>query len=100
MEMAIVTIVCRDMLADAIEDLGGYYSDIFDGEDTAEILSNIHNKLSGEKLNLETARSRLGCLKIAKVQELVVNENTSMRDLNIGVLMTHWDHISMVYFHR
>ena len=88
------------MLSDAIDDLGGYHSDIFNGNDVADILANIHNKLSDEKLNLETARTKLGCLKISKVQELVVNENTSMRDLNIGVLMTHWDYISMVYFHR
>ena len=88
------------MLAEAIESLGGYYSDLFSVEDVGARLSEIHDKVGGELLSIKTAQSKLGCLKIPKVEELVVNENTSLRDLNIAVLMTHWDYIAPVYFHR
>ena len=91
-----------DLLSEAIDSLGGYYSDIFTDhdDDAAHILADVHNKVGDDNLNIETAQKKLGCLKINKVEELVVNENSSLRDLNIAVLMTHWDYISMVYYHR
>ena len=90
----------RDMLAESIDELGGYHSDVFEGDDIGSKLAKINNRLSYDKLNIESAQAKLKCLKIAKVEELVVNENSNMRDLNIAVLMTHWDYIGPVYFHR
>ena len=87
-------------LAESIEELGGYHSDVFEGDDIGSKLAKINNRLSYDKLNIESAQAKLKCLKIAKVEELVVNENSNMRDLNIAVLMTHWDYIGPVYFHR
>ena len=88
------------MLSDAIDSLGGYHADLWDVQNLAERLHTIHNKVPREEFQLETAQARLQCLKINKIQELVVNEKTNMRDLNIAVLMTHWDYIAPVYFHR
>ena len=90
----------REMLSDAIDSLGGYHADLWDVQNLAERLHTIHNKVPREEFQLETAQARLQCLKINKIQELVVNEKTNMRDLNIAVLMTHWDYIAPVYFHR
>ena len=88
------------MLADAIDSLGGYHGDVFSVEDAGQRLSDIHNQVDRDQLNIRTAQAKLGCLKIPKVEELVVNENSSLRDLNIAVLMTHWDYIAPVFFHR
>ena len=88
------------MLSDAIDSLGGYNADVLSISDLGERLSSIHSRLGKEELNLETAQTKLECLKINKIQELVVNEKSNMRDLNIAVLMTHWDYIAPVYFHR
>ena len=35
-----------------------------------------------------------------KIRELVVNEKSSLRELTIAVLMTHWDFIAPVFFYR
>jgi len=90
------------MLNDAIDSLGGYNSVcpvfIFDMEDVEEKISSVHSMLGADYLNLDTAMKK--CVKVEKIQELVVNENSSVRDLNIAVLMTHWDYIASVYFLR
>jgi len=88
----------RDMLNDAIDALGGYHADVFDIEDIGERLVSIHNKLGGHYLNIETAQKQ--CVKRDKIEDLVVNEHSSVRDLNIAVLMTHKDFIAPVYFLR
>ena len=88
------------MLTDAIESLGGYQGEVMSMSNLAERLSLIHKRLGSEELSLEEAQTRLGCLKISKIKELVVNEKTNMRDLNIAVLMTDWDYIAPVYYHR
>ena len=92
----------REMLNDAIDSLGGYNSVcpvfIFDMEDVEEKISSVHSMLGADYLNLDTAMKK--CVKVEKIQELVVNENSSVRDLNIAVLMTHWDYIASVYFLR
>ena len=88
------------MLSQAIESLGGYEGDVLQISHLAERLSTIHTRLGCEELSLAGAQSRLGCLKISKIKELVVNEKTNMRDLNIAVLMTDWGHIAPVYYHR
>ena len=90
----------RDMLAEAIQSLGGYQGEVFGEAEVGPRLAAIHSKLGGDQLNIETTQARLQCLKIPKVEELVVNENSNMRDLNIAVLMTHWDYIGPVYYHR
>ena len=92
--------VIREMLSEAIDRLGGYQADLWSVQSLAERLNTIHTKVPSEELQLETAQTRLQCLKINKIEELVVNEKTNMRDLNIAVLMTHWDYIAPVYFHR
>ena len=86
------------MLNEAIDELGGYNADIFCSEDVGGRLSAIHNKLGVHLLNLETALKQ--CVKVEKIKELVVNENSLVRDLNIAVLMTHSDYIAPVYLHR
>ena len=88
------------MLTDAVESLGGYQGEVMSMSNVAERLSLIHKRLGSEELSLEGAQTRLGCLKISKIKELVVNEKTNMRDLNIAVLMTDWDYIAPVYYHR
>ena len=88
------------MLSDAIDSLGGYQADVWSVQNLGERLNTIHTKVPREEFQLETAQSRLQCLKINKIEELGVNEKTNMRDLNIAVLMTHWDYIAPVYFHR
>ena len=88
------------MLSSAIDRLGGYQADLWSGLSLAERLNTIHTKVPSQELQLEAAQSRLQCLKINKIQEVVVSEKTNMRDLNIAVLMTHWDYIAPVYFHR
>ena len=88
------------MLSDAIDRLGGYQADMWSGQSLAERLNTIHTKVPREEFQLETAQSRLQCLKINKIQDVVVSEKTNMRDLNIAVLMTHWDYIAPVYYHR
>ena len=88
------------MLADAIDSLGGYHGDVFSVEDVGQRLSDIHSQVDREQLNIRTAQAKLGCLKISKVEELVVNENSSLRDLNIAVLMTNWEYIAPIFFHR
>eukprot|EP00092_Neocalanus_flemingeri_P007710 GFUD01008326.1.p1 GENE.GFUD01008326.1~~GFUD01008326.1.p1 ORF type:complete len:633 (+),score=153.13 GFUD01008326.1:157-2055(+) len=90
--------ILRDILNEAIDSLGGYNADVFEIEDIGDRLASIHNKLGAHNLNLETAQK--DCVKVEKIQELVVNENSSVRDLNIAVLMTHWDYIASVYFLR
>ena len=90
----------RDMLAESIDSVGGYHSDVFVGDDHGALLAAVHNKTSPDLLNIQTVQTKLKCLKIQKVEELVVNETSNMRDLNIAVLMTHWDHIAPVYYHR
>ena len=92
--------VIREMLSDAIESLGGYQADVWSLSDLGERIAAIHKRLDSQELSLAGAQSKLGCLKIDKVTELVVNEKTNMRDLNIAVLMTHWDYIAPVYYHR
>ena len=66
-----------DLLSEAIDSLGGYYSDIFTDhdDDVAHILADVHNKVGDDNLNIETAQKKLGCLKINKVEELVVNDD-------------------------
>ena len=86
------------MLNDAIDALGGYHADVFTIEDMGERLTSIHNKLGEHYLNIETAQKQ--CVKRDKIEELVVNEHSSVRDLNIAVLMTHKDFIAPVYFLR
>ena len=88
----------RDILNDAIDSLGGYNADVFEIEDIGEKLVSIHSKLGAHNLNLETAQKQ--CVKVEKIEELVVNENSSVRDLNIAILMTHCDYIASVYFLR
>jgi len=94
------TSAIRDMLSESIDSVGGYHSDIFLEEDQGALLSKLHKEINKDTLDVRTAQKKLGCLKINKVEELVVNEKSSMRDLNIAVLMTHWDYIAPVYFHR
>ena len=86
------------MIKDAISSLGGYHADVFCIEDVGERLISIHSKLGAHNLNLEAAQKQ--CVKVQKIQELVVNEHSTVRDLNIAVLMTHWDYIAPVYFLR
>ena len=88
----------RDALYEAIDALGGYHADVFGIEDVGERLVSIHSKLGAHNLNLEAAQKQ--CVKVEKIQELVVNEHSTVRDLNIAVLMTHWDYIAPVYFLR
>ena len=90
--------ILKDILNDAIDALGGYHADVFGIEDVGERLVSIHSTLGDHNLNLETAQKQ--CVKVEKIEELVVNENSSVRDLNIAVLMTHWDYIAPVYFLR
>ena len=100
-QTTVLCLYCREMLSDAIDRLGGYQADLWSGGQTlSERLNTIHTKVPVEEFHLETAQDRLQCLKINKIQELVVSEKTNMRDLNIAVLMTHWDYIAPVYFHR
>ena len=90
----------REMLSSAIDRLGGYQADLWSVHSLAERLNTIQAKVPREEFQLETAQSRLQCLKINKIQDVVVSEKTNMRDLNIAVLMTDWDYIAPVYFHR
>ena len=71
---------------------------MFEIEDIGEKLVSIHSKLGAHNLNLETAQKQ--CVKVEKIEELVVNEHSSVRDLNIAILMTHCDYIASVYFLR
>ena len=86
------------MLNDTIDVLGGYHADVFDIEDVGEHLACIHSKLGAHYLNIEAAQKQ--CVKREKIEELVVNEYSSVRVLNIAVLMTHKDYIPPVYFLR
>ena len=90
--------IIRDTLNEAIDALGGYHADVFGIDDVGERLVSIHSKLGAHNLNLEAAQKQ--CVKVQKIQELVVNEHSTVRDLNIAVLMTHWDYIAPVYFLR
>ena len=78
------------MLNDAIDAID---ADVFDIEDAC-----IHSKLGAHYLNIEAAQKQ--CVKREKIEELVVNEHSSVRVLNIAVLMTHKDYITPVYFLR
>ena len=90
--------VIREMISEAIDAVGGYHADLFSIEDLGERLSSLNNKLGEHHLSIDKALKQ--CVKVEKIQELVVNEHSLVRDLNIAVLMTHWDFIGPVYFHR
>jgi len=90
--------VIREMISEAIDEVGGYHADVFSIEDLGERLASLNNKLGEHHLSIEKALKQ--CVKVEKIQELVVNEHSLVRDLNIAVLMTHWDFIGPVYFHR
>jgi len=88
----------RDILKDAISSLGGYQADVFNIQDVGERLSAVH-KAAGEG-ELDLARALDTCVHAEKIRELVVNEKSSLRELTIAVLMTHWDFIAPVFFYR
>jgi len=88
----------RDMIEDAISDGGGYQNDVFHRKDLQQRLSGVHNKVSQTVLDLDRVRKLVQ--KVKKIEDLIVNENSGVRELNIAVLMTHWDHIAPVYFLR
>ena len=61
-------------------------------------MSAVH-KAAGEG-ELDLARTLDTCVHAEKIKELVVNEKSSLRELTIAVLMTHWDFIAPVFFYR
>ena len=67
-------------------------------QDVGERLSAVH-KAAGEG-ELDLARALDTCVHAEKIRELVVNEKSSLRELTIAVLMTHWDFIAPVFFYR
>ena len=97
--------------------MGGYQADVFDiqvlrsttynnvthlttshVQDVGERLSAVH-KAAGEG-ELDLGRALDTCVHAEKIRELVVNEKSSLRELTIAVLMTHWDFIAPVFFYR
>ena len=67
-------------------------------QDVGERLSAVH-KAAGEG-ELDLGRALDTCVHAEKIRELVVNEKSSLRELTIAVLMTHWDFIAPVFFYR
>ena len=67
-------------------------------QDFGERLSAVH-KAAGEG-ELDLGRALDTCVHAEKIRELVVNEKSSLRELTIAVLMTHWDFIAPVFFYR
>merc|ERR1740128_429224 len=54
--------------------------------------------LKSDQLDITTAQER--CVKVDKIQEVVVNEKSGVRELNLAVLMTAEKYLGTVYFHR
>ena len=69
-----------------------------DIQDVGERLAAVHKAVGESELDL--ARSLDTCVHAEKIRELVVNEKSSLRELTIAVLMTHWDFIAPVFFYR
>ena len=67
-------------------------------QDVGERLGGVQKALGETELYL--ARALDTCVHAEKIRELVVNEKSSLRELTIAVLMTHWDFIAPVFFYR
>lgn len=90
--------VIRDVLQSAVDSLGGYNADVFSAKDAGSRLAAIHSAAGETELDL--GQSLDTCVHVEKLRELVVNQKSSLRELTIAVLMTHWDFIAPVFFFR
>ena len=66
--------------------------------DTGERLCLVHARLGEDYLDLQEALDM--CVIIPKMERLSVTGNSSVKDLNIAVLLTHFDYISPVFYYR
>jgi len=89
----------RKLLTDCIDSLDeGYENPVFNIKDRAQRIQALHGMLKSDQLDISTAQER--CVKVDKIQEVVVNEKSGVRELNLAVLMTAEKYLGTVYFHR
>ncbi len=56
------------------------------------------DKLDDEYLDIKKALDI--CIIIPKMEKVTVGPNSSVKDLNVAVLLTHFDVIGTVFYHR
>ena len=86
------------IVTEATVELGGEDGDVFSVADTGERLSQVQALLGEDYLDLQEALDM--CVIIPKMERLAVTGNSSVKDLNIAVLLTHFDYISPVFYYR
>jgi len=86
------------IISEALSKLGGVDGEVFGVEDLEERLTLIQDKLDDDYLDIKEALDI--CIIIPKMEKVTVGATSSVKDLNVAVLLTHLDLIGSVFYFR
>lgn len=86
------------IISEALEKLGGVDGEVFGIEDIEERLRLIQDKLDDDYLDIKEVLDI--CIIIPKMEKVNVGANSAVKDLNVAVLLTHFDLIGTVFYYR
>ena len=86
------------IIQEAMARLGGSNNEMFEEKDVEKLLSDVQSKLEHTYLDLVDAQDM--CTNIIKLKKCDSNEHTSLKDLNIALLLTHEDYLAPIFYHR
>ena len=86
------------IIQEAMARLGGSNNDIFEEKDVGKLLSDVQSELEHTYLDLSDAQDM--CTNIIKLKKCDSNEHTSLKDLNIALLLTHETFLAPIFYHR